>query len=151
MHKSLPDPPTPPAVLLSTPHLAMSHMVHILFLIHLPVFPTPSVSLPPLRHGPGDDPSCFAQICLYEAHVLAWKERKHLNTPIQTRCPSICADHSKRCVSVLFFPLSHLLYCYSCDIHLHNNVCCLALPADKEQLQRKAGRHGGKKREQKKK
>lgn len=148
MHKSLPD--RPPDISSPPPHLALSHMLHILFLISLPVFPIPSVSLPPLRHGTGDDPSCFAQVCLYEANVLkctGMKERKEASKHSITDQVSLhlCRSQWTLCLRPLFFPSSHLLYCFSCDIHLHNNACCLALPADKEQLQWKTGRHGGKK------
>lgn len=164
MHKSLPDhyPPTcpaPPVVLLSDPHLALSHMLHILFLISSPVFPIPSVSLPPLRHGTGDDPSCVAQVCVYEANVLectGMKGRKEASKASISDQVSLhlCRSKVTLCLPPLFSPHHHTY----CTIPLVTNIYTTMLAAlhylvtksnRKERQENMGGKVGGRRWEAK--
>lgn len=89
-------------------------MLHILFLISLPVFPIPSVSLPPLRHGTGYDPSCFAQVCLYETNMLectGMKEGKKASQHFITDQVSLhlCRSQLPLCLCLLFSSIITLI------------------------------------------
>lgn len=64
-----------------------------------------------------DVPSCCAQLCLSEVAVCVCghESDRGSKTPLQSRCPSICADHSL--LSPLSLCLSHT------STHLHKDIC----------------------------
>lgn len=120
----------------------VSHAPYCLFNLSPSFLPIPSISLPALHPGTEDDPSCFAQVCLYEATVYGMKGSNTITEQV-----SLHLCRSQLTFGLSFF--SHNSDCIFCDIYLNNNAGCTALPADKEQQQRtkrkeRTERHGAK-------
>lgn len=141
-HKSLPvGPPNTGSPL--PVNLDLSHMLHIVFLISLPVFspPHPSVCLPRavgqrmILHVLPRSAS-MKRLCL---SVLAWKrEGRHLNAHYRAGVPpSVQITVNFLSPTSFFFLSSHLFLVLWHTFTQRLLRCITAFPTDKVQLQRK--------------